>query len=406
MYRRFAWLTMGVLMLLAPATHAATFQLGLDVFLKGYTQLVAGKRVGLITNQTGRDAAGVSTIDLLHQHPQINLVALFAAEHGIRGKVLAGEKVDDERDSATGLPILSLYGIKGRAPTPEMLAQIDVLIYDMQDVGSRAYTYIWTMANSLEAAGKAGKSFIVLDRPNPLGGRVIDGPVTEPHWKSFLGVHPIPRVYGMTAGELARMFNKEYDLGAHLVVVPMSGYTRDMSWNDTRLSWIAPSPNIPNPESAVCFAATGTIGALGTAGIDIGISTELAFQVVGASWLDAREMAEALNQRGLPAVRFQAHSLDRGGKQVPCVLIRVTDPTRFFPSITEIVILQHLLLNYPRQMTWPADPENLRRFDNANGTSSVRTHLQQGKSINEIVDSWKPLQQSFLRQRAKYLIYP
>jgi len=390
-------------MVLTMTGAGAEFKLGADVLLQHYTYLMKGQRVGLITNQTGRNAAGQATIDLLYRHPQIKLVALFSPEHGIRGEAAAGVHVQDSRDNATGLPVYSLYGAQGHRPTDEQLTQVDTLVYDIQDVGSRAYTYIWTMAECMQAAGQAGKTFIVLDRPNPHGGAVIDGPTVDPQWKSFLGLYPIPRVYGMTPGELARLFNGVYQLNVRLVVVPMQGYRRTMSWAETGLRWVPSSPNIPTPESAVGFAATGTIGTLGF--IHIGIGTTTPFQVIGAGWINPQASADELNRRGLPGVLFVPYTfIDRRGEQVPSVFLKVTDPTRFFPTTTEVVILEHLQRAYPGKFQWPEKAFNC--FDKAMGTSSVREGLQSGQPLNQLLQQWQTRQETFKRQRRAYLIYP
>lgn len=384
------------------------FKLGLEVFLAGYTQTVKGQRLGLITNQTGRNARGASTIDLLYRHPELKLVALFAAEHGIRGQVLAGEHVANARDESTGLTVYSLYGLKGHRPTPDMLDRIDVLVYDMQDVGSRAYTYVWTMAECMAACAQAGKRFLVLDRPNPLVPNRIDGPIVEARWLSFIGLYPVPRVYGLTAGELALYLNGEHRLGCRLTVVPMAGYRRSSTWEQTGLTWVPSSPNIPSPESAICFAATGTIGTLGT--LEIGIGGRYPFQMVGAPWIDAEVSASILNGYKLPGVKFLATKpyLPPGGpargKETRAIFLWITDPAAFLPCTTELAILSHLGRQYPGKLRW--DPATFDAFDKAMGTSTVRQTLMRGGGVTEIMRSWRPAQEQFVAARAKYLIYP
>ena len=384
------------------------FLLGVDVFMRGHTELLKGHRVGLVTNQTGVDARGVPTIDLLHNHPGINLVALFSPEHGIRGKVAAGERVSDDVDRRTGLRINSLYGANGHRPSPEMLAGVDTLVYDIQDVGSRAYTYIWSLAEVMAACGTLGKTVVVFDRPNPLGGNVVDGPIVEKKWLSFIGLYPIPRVYGMTVGELARYLNAEYDLNCRVVVIPMAGYRRDMSWKDTGLTWLPSSPNIPTPESAVGFAATGTIGTLN--GLHIGIGTRWPFQFVGAGWLDAVKSAAVLNRYNLPGVTFVpisfvAESGSQKGKTVNAVFLQVDDPTRFLPTTTETIILDHLTQTYPNNFKWPTDAKVRSGFDKATGTSSLRESLERGVEVQTIRNGWKADIDQFKARRQRYLIY-
>ena len=377
---------------------------GVDVFLEQYAYLVRGKRVGLITNQTGVSADGTSTIDLLHRDQRVNLVALFSPEHGIRGTAAAGEHIGDSTDPKTGLHVYSLYGLKGRKPTPEMLRNLDVLIYDIQDVGSRAYTYIWTMANCMKAAAENDLFFIVLDRPNPLGGHVIDGPTTEPKWESFLGLYPIPRVYGMTPGELAYYFNEEHGINAAIGIIPMHGYNRSMSFAETGLPWIPSSPNIPTPESAVAFAATGTIGTLGF--IHIGIGTDYPFQLVGATWMDSQRSASILNSRQLPGVQFVPYRFPgKDGRAVECVFLQVTDPAQFWPTTTETVILEHLQSAYSAHFRWPGG-KTANSFDKATGTSTLRENLQRGLPVNSITASWQRDLSSFDNRRRAYFIYP
>jgi uncharacterized protein YbbC (DUF1343 family) len=379
---------------------------GVDVLLKGYSHLLKGKRVALLTNQTGKTAAGVTTIDALHQHPDISLQVLFSPEHGIRGKVEAGEHIGDSVDRRTGIPIVSLYGKNGHRPPADWMRRLDIVIYDIQDVGSRAYTYIWSMAKAMEASAEFGTTLMVLDRPNPLGGGAADGPVMEDKWRSFIGMYAIPRTYGMTCGELARYFNHEERVRCNLVVIPMAGYTRAMTWHHTGLKWTAPSPNIPNVESAMCFPATGTIGTLGQ--LDIGIGTNVAFQIVGAPWLDARAMADHLTRCRLPGVTFEAISFvakkgGNKGKTVNAVKLNVTSPHQFRPSTTEVLMLNYLHRLYPSKVYFQKEKVNM--FDKANGTSDIRIGLQASKSSTSIINRWAPGLDDFHKRRRPYLIY-
>lgn len=420
MPRRAACLLLLALCLFAtPAARAAAtgFMLGVDVFLAGYTDMVKGQRVGLLTNQTGRNGAGVPTVDLLHARRNVNLSVLFAPEHGIRGDIAAGAKVDDLVDAKTGLKVFSLYGRDGHAPTPAMLAQVDTIIYDIQDTGSRAYTFIWTLAETMKACGQHGVTVIVLDRPNPCGGLVVDGPIVEEKWRSFIGLYPIPRVYGLTVGELARYLNSEYKLNCRLVVIPMAGYHRNWTWANTGLTWVPTSPNVPSPEAAVGFAATGTIGTLGS--MHIGLGTGAPFQIIGAGWMDAQASAAALNQWNLPGVKFIPWVFvpttgGLAGQQVNAVYLQVTDAAHFLPCTTELVMLHHLTAAYPTHFHWPTAPSkdkdgkptDLRdTFDKAMGTSSVRLGLASGKSVNEVRNLWGPDLQDYARKRARYLLY-
>ena len=393
--------------ILLPCVAApSTFLLGIDVFIEGYIHLVKDHRLGLITNQTGKDSNGEATVDLLHRHPQVNLVALFAPEHGIRGTLKAGENVPGSTDSKTGLPIFSLYGGNDHRPPRVALDMVDTVIYDIQDVGSRAYTYIWSMAEAMAAAGETRKNFIVLDRPNPLSCSQFDGPITEKQWLSFIGLYPIPRVYGMTVGELARYLNREHQLNCRLTVIPMAAYTRTTTWHNINLNWIPPSPNIPSVESAMCFAATGTIGVLGN--VHIGIGTEQPFQIFGAPWLDNAHAVEYLNTRKLRGVKFtpfQFHSTSGlfMGENVNAVKINVRDVSRFLPATTELTILDYLHRFYPNDFRWAHD--KLKAFDKAMGTSRIRNGITTGRKVEELKAIWKGDLTSFRIKRQPYLIY-
>ncbi len=380
---------------------AAPVQMGVDVFLHGYTHLVKGVRVGLITNPTGRTATGLSTIEALQRHPAVNLKALFALEHGIDGKIEAGEQVKDEKYG--DLPVYSLYGGQHRR---EGLNRIDVLIYDVQDVGSRAYTYIWSLTQMMADAAAMQKKVLVLDRPNPLGGLTVDGPIAEEKWLSLIGLYPVPRTYGMTVGELARYINQEQGIHCQLTVVPMAGYRRNMRWEELRRKWIPSSPNIPSPASAICFAATGTIGTLGT--LHIGILTETPFQLVGAPWANAEVTARALTEMKLPGVRFRPMTFvpKRGlfrGQKVQGVFLDVFDPIRFQPARTEVAMLWHFLKQYPQSFNIPQNRYD--QFDKAMGTSLVREALLRGDDLRQIWMRWAPEVLAFSQKRQPYLLY-
>jgi uncharacterized protein YbbC (DUF1343 family) len=390
---------------LALSVQAADFALGVDVFLRGYTHLVKGHRVGLLTNQTGKNAAGVATIDLLYEHPQVDLRALFSPEHGIRGKIAAGKHIKGGADENTGLPIHSLYGGDSHRPPKVAIDDLDVIVYDIQDVGSRAYTYIWSLAEAMAAMGEQHKTIIVLDRPSPLTVQNIDGPVTEPAFKSFLGLYPIPRVYGATVGEIARYFNNEHDLGCKLIVIPMAGYRRDMTWDETGLKWIGPSPNIPTVESAICFGATGTIGEVGC--MNIGIGTRYPFQIVGAPWMNAERSAAILNSKQLPGVVFQPTSFTMPtgpfkGQVTRAVFLRISDVRTFLPATTELVMLDHLQRHYAQHFKWI---KKHSAFDRAMGTDRVRISIEARHNPRDMLIQWQHMQRSFRGKLIKHLIY-
>lgn len=379
---------------------------GMEVFLNNYTNLVEGKRVGLVTNATGVSAELYHTIDLLKSNKKINLVALMAPEHGIRGDVYAGENFKGGIDPKSKLPIYTLYGGKDHRPTKEVLDMIDVIIYDIQDVGSRDYTYIWHMAECMSAAALAGKAVIVFDRPNPLGAIVIDGPVQERKYLCFIGLYPIPRVYGMTVGELARYLNTEERINCNLTVIPMQNYKRGMSWEQTGLPWVPTSPQIPSVQSACCFASTGTIGEIGC--LSTGIGYTLPFQCVAAPWMDAEHATYELNKLQLPGVKFRPIYYKPFGmafkdQNIRGVQIHVTDPGTFRPATTEAAILCYLRKFYPNNLVW--NPAKVDIFDKSMGTASVRQAILAGQSYQQIVSTWQGQISEFAKKREKYLIY-
>ncbi|MDD5697408.1 MAG: DUF1343 domain-containing protein [Victivallaceae bacterium] len=377
---------------------------GLEVFLHKYTGIVKGKRVGLITNPTGVDAHLRSTADLLKANPAVNLVALFAPEHGIRGDIPAGQDFQCTYDRGTGLPVYSLYGGRDHRPPPGSLDKVDMLIYSIQDIGCRSYTYIWHLAECMSAAGLAGKPVMVLDVPNPLGAVQIDGPIMENRYRSFIGLYPIPYVYGLTVGELALYFKRVIGLKCQLYVVPMMNYRRGMSWRQTGLPWVPTSPQIPSPESACCYAVTGAIGTLGTVGIGIGYT--LPFQVVAAPGIDAAHMTRSLNRLGLTGIRFREIHFTPSfglfkGQKTNGVQLHVTDVSVFKPTTCTVAIL-HYLQHYCPEFKWRRD--RIEGFDKAMGTAEVRRLLQQGYSFQTIVKTWQNNLQNYSAALQKHRI--
>lgn len=382
-----------------------TVKLGIEVLLEKQLDLVSGKNIALLTNATGLTSDLKSTIDVLHEHPDINLVALFAPEHGIRGDVHAGEHVANNRDPKTGVMVHSLYG-RTRRPTAEMLENVDVIIYDIQDIGGRGYTYIYSMAYAMEAAAEHDIHFIVLDRPNPLGGDRVEGNVLEPEFSSFIGLYPIPVVYGMTVGELAQLFNTEFDINCDLEIVPMEGWHRKMRFNDTGLFWTPTSPHIPHAETALFQAATGNIGELNTISVGIGIPN--CFEFVGAPWVDAEQFANELNGRNLPGVYFRPtyfrpYYLHFTGEQCAGVQIHITDEQSFRACDVQIHILAAIQKLYPDQKIF--DTHRIGMFDKAYGTDQIRTDLLAGKTAVEIIADWQEGLVDFMKIREKYLLY-
>lgn len=378
---------------------------GVEVLLAERMDLIRGKRLGLITNPTGVTSQLVSTIDALHAQPEVKLVALFGPEHGVRGDASAGDHVADMIDARTGVPMYSLYGTT-KAPTKEMLRNVDVLVYDIQDVGSRAYTYIYTMALSMQAAAQQNIPFLVLDRPNPLGGDLIEGPILDERFKSFIGLYPIPYIYGLTVGELALFLNKEFGFNAQLTVVPMQGWQRFMLFEDTGLPWVLTSPHVPHASTVFHIAATGCMGELGF--INEGVGYTLPFEVLGHTWIKGEELAAALNDLRLPGVKFRAlyyrpYYFSLKDQQLSGVQVHLTNARSFRPMLTQLHLLKTLLKLYPRQNLM--NPERVKNFDQAIGTDRVRLLLQNGASPDSIYFSWKKDLAEYRERRQAYLLY-
>jgi uncharacterized protein YbbC (DUF1343 family) len=389
----------------SPYAKSPIVRPGIDVLLTEQIDLVKGKRIGLITNPTGVTSALKSTIDALNENPDLKLVALFAPEHGVRGDIAAGVKVETYVDPRSGIPVYSLYG-RNKKPTAEMLKGVDVLIYDIQDIGSRAYTYIYTMARAMQAAKESGIPFIVLDRPNPFGGELVEGPVLSPAFKSSIGMYPIPFVYGLTVGELARFFNTEFAIEADLVVISMKGWQRSMRFDDTGLEWVPTSPHIPHAKTALFCATVGCIGELQS--INEGVGYTLPFELIGAPWIDGDLLATELNQRNLPGVYFRSlhyrpFYFASQNQELAGVQIHILDSKVYQPMRTQIHILTALNKLYPQQEIFVIDRSSA--FDNAMGTDQVRLGVMQGKSAEDIVATWQGEIKKYLAKRSKYLLY-
>lgn len=392
-----------------PGPARPVVQTGIDVLAADGFKLLAGKRVGLITNPTGVTADFRSTVDVLYRAPGVKLVALFGPEHGVRGDIVGGAHVADTRDSVTGLPVYSLYG-KTRKATPEMLRGLDVLVYDIQDNGSRSYTFISTMALAMEAAAENKVSVVVLDRPNPLTGNRIEGRPLDLKFKSFVGHLPIPYIYGMTCGELARMINNEGwlpgGLKCSLTVVPMRGWRRDMTYEQTGLLWVPASPHIPRADSSLFYAATGIMGELQV--INEGVGYPLPFELAGAPWIDAEKFARALNDRKLSGVYFRPLYYEPyygTHAKTPCggVQIYITDPARADLTGIQFHVMDAVRSMYPDVKLFGNKRDGM--FDNVCGTDQIRRMFQAGRPVGEILRHWHGGCGPFLAKRAKYLMY-
>jgi uncharacterized protein YbbC (DUF1343 family) len=376
---------------------------GVEVLLRDSLQLIRGKRVGLITNHSGRDRHGTSTVDLLYRTPGVRLTALFGPEHGLRGVARAGETVSSTTDSATGVPIYSLYG-QTNAPTPDMLRDVDVLLYDIQDVGARVYTYEWTMALSAEAAGKLGKKFIVLDRPDPIRGDRVDGNILDPRFRSFVGQYPVALRYGLTAGELLRFLVGTGQIAADISVVPMRGWKRSMWWEETGIPWVNPSPNLRSVDATLLYP--GTVFFEGTNATE-GRGTDNPFQLIGAEWLsDAGAIAREMNALALPGVRFDSTSrtiesnggYKFGGKTIPMIDVSVTDRNALRPVGVGVRLLRAIYAHHRADWQWRPSIERLA------GTEELRQAVEQG-TIDALLAKWSREAADWQSQTRKYWIY-
>ena len=403
--RRATFVTAAAALAAAPrmvraATRARVMALGDAVFASTFAQELGGRAVGIVTNATGQLGNGELLVDNLVRARRVRIKALFGPEHGIRGTTGAGETVGSTTDEQTGLPVYSLYGAT-RRPTAAMLEGIDVLLFDIQDVGARPYTYVSTMAYVMEAAAQYGKEVWVLDRPNPTGGVAVEGPVLDPKFKSFIGLYPIPERHGMTVGELARMFNEEFGIGCKLRVIPMAGWRREMLWADTGLKWVPTSPNIPYARTALVYLATGLVD---EGGVNNGVGTDRPFEYAGGYAFDPAAFRDALAARRIPGVEFEPADWvpARGfwaGKTLRGVSINVTDP-HAFPSVRTAI---EFLAAARAQGKYHVAHEQI--MDRDWGTDAVRLALNAGTSADAIVASWEPGLRSFRSLRAKYLLY-
>ena len=373
-----------------PQTPAHTaFKLGDDVLLEKYTHLIDGKRIGLITNQTGVNSMGVSMVDVLSSYPNASLTALYSPEHGLDGKAKAGAYVASYTHPSLGIPVYSLYG-PTRMPTPAMLANVDVLLFDMQDIGARSYTFMSTMNYCMVAAQKAGKPIVILDRPNPLGGTIVDGPVLEDKFKTFVGVDNLPMTHGMTAGELAQFFNRK--IKADLTVVPMEGYTRNMIYQDTGLTWVQSSPLMPNMQSVFGYNATGL-------GEGTGIFQDGPFSWIGGKGIDSKKYAALLNGAKLPGVTFVAEKRGSAGG----VRLNITNYRTFNPARTGIYALAYAYKLSKFKV--PRSGKEIVMFDKIMGTDRIGLYLLQGLTPQQIEAKYAPGLKKFKEERKKYLIY-
>ncbi|MDE6810640.1 MAG: DUF1343 domain-containing protein [Muribaculaceae bacterium] len=377
----------------------------------GFAQL-QGKRVGLITNPSGVDNNLKSTIDILHEAPGVTLTALYSPEHGVRGDVHAGDHVDNMVDPATGVPVYSIYG-KSQKPSPEMLKDVDVLIYDIQDNGCRSFTFISTMGLAMDACAELGKEFMVLDRPNPVGGNKVEGNLVEDSCYSFVSQFPIPYLYGLTPGELANYLNEEGLLQSgkkvDLTVVPMEGWTRNMDFRETGMPWVLPSPHIPNPEASLYYPMTGILGELYC--MSIGVGYTLPFKLVCADWIDAEKFSKAMNDLKLPGIMFRPihikpfYSVGKD-ENLAGVEIYVTDKETAPLSLTNFYVMQELAKLYPEKLAFEiGDKSRYSMFDKVVGSKEIRKRFTENYNVDDIKDYWNKDVDSFKAKKAKYHLY-
>ena len=390
---------------------------GIEVLRERGFEGLVGKRVGLVTNPSGVDRNLKSTIDILYSAPGVELVALYGPEHGVRGDMYAGDKVSDSKDAVTGLPVYSIYGAT-RKPTQEMLEGVDVMVYDIQDVGARSYTFISSLGLVMEACAEKEIEVMVLDRPNPLGGNKIEGCYVEQPFNSFVSQYRIPYVYGLTVGELARLINEEglnrgqkgdqQPVRCKLSVVPMEGWTRDMVYEDTGLPWVLPSPNIPFKESPMYYASSGICGEL-YGFMNIGVGYTLPFQVFGALWLDPEQLKARLESYDLPGVAFRTiwfkpFSGNLKGQLVGGLQFFFTDYEKARLTEIQFMVMQAVAELYPDKK--PFETANgIGLFDKVCGTDKIRLEFQKNHRFEDIKDIWRKDEDAFRRLSSRYYIY-
>jgi uncharacterized protein YbbC (DUF1343 family) len=400
-----------------PAVGQGAVRPGIEVLeSRGFPGL-AGKRVGLVTNPSGVDRQLRSTIDILFDAPEVNLVALYGPEHGVRGEVYAGGFVADGKDARTGLPTFSIYG-KYRKPSPEMLKGIDVMVYDIQDVGSRSYTFISTLGLVMRACAEQGIEVMVLDRPNPLGGKKVEGCYVEPGFNSFVSEFRIPYVYGLTVGELAILINEEGlnrgekgdepPLSCKLTVIPMEGWTRDMTFRDTGLPWILPSPNIPSMQSAIAYPSAGIAGEFQNY-LNIGVGYTIPFETFAAEWIDADALKARLDSYGIPGTAFRTIHYtplfgSMSGKLIHGVQYFYTDYDAATVTLTQFWVMQAVNELYPEHNPF-SELKRTRMFDIVCGTDYVRETFGKRLKVADIEAYWGKDAEVFRKLSRRYYLY-
>ncbi len=395
--------------MMALTVSAQKVKTGIEVLKANNFKQLEGKRVGLVTNPTGVDNFLKSDVDILHEAANVKLVALFGPEHGVRGNVHAGDHVGNAADPTTGVPVYSLYG-KSRIPSKEMLQGIDVLVYDIQDIGCRSFTYISTLGNIMKAAAENGIKVMVLDRPNPLGGEKVEGNLAEDDCLSFVSAFKIPYVYGLTPGEVALLLNGENMLGAKcdLEVVKMKGWKRKMTYDQTGLQWVLPSPHIPHASSAPYYSVSGIVGELDS--ISIGVGYTMPFQMFGAPWIDAPVLAQRLNALNLPGVMFRPmyykpfYAFGKG-QDLQGVQVYLTDYRKATLTNIQFYVLQELYSLYPDHDVLAQCTKRHAMFDKVCGSKQIRQLFMKRHKWEDVKPYWEKDAEAFKQLAKKYWLY-
>ena len=386
----------------APSAQTGVVRPGIEVFLADVPQRFRGKRVALLTNNSGIDRSGRLDIDLIAAHKDLKLVALLAAEHGIRGDAMNGVQISDETDPKTGVPVYSLYKAEDRGPTDEMLKDADVIVYDLQEVGGRTWTYVSSMALTMQAAARKKIPFVVLDRPNPIGGEIVEGALLDTNFKSFVGMYPIPARHGMTVGELATLFNRKYGINCDLVVVRAENWRRSQWQDETGLPWVNPSPNLRSLAAVTSYP--GTVYFEGTT-LTEGRGTDRPFEQIGAPWLNAPEVARLMNERRLPGVRFEAITMavaptaaKHKGLTIPGIRFVITDKRAYRPVRASLILIDQVRRLHPTDFAWT------RTIDRLTGSDKVRLAIDAGQ-LAPLLEQWDREAAEFRESRKPYLLY-
>jgi uncharacterized protein YbbC (DUF1343 family) len=386
----------------ASTTQTSVVRPGIEVFLADVPERLRGKRVAFLTNSSAIDRSGTVAIDLVAKHKDLKLVALLAPEHGIRGDAMNGVKITDGTDPTTGVPIYSLYGAEDRGPTDAMLKDVDVLLYDLQEVGGRTWTYVSSMALSMQAAAKKKIPFVVLDRPNPIGGEIVEGALLDTNFKSFVGMYPIPARHGMTVGELATMFNQKFGIGADLIVVRVENWKRSQWQDETGLPWVNPSPNLRSLAALTNYP--GTVYFEGTT-LTEGRGTDRPFEQIGAPWLNAPEVARIMNERRLPGIRFEPITMavaptaaKHKGLTIPGIRFVVTDRNAYRPVRTSLLLIDEIHRQHRADFAWT------RTIDRLTGSDKVRLAIDADR-LAPLLDEWDREAEAFREGRKPFLLY-